>query len=337
MLITGLRKEIKLRKILLVLLILLLPLVLQCSQSEPTNIPDRLQLVEEIKTFEKELGFNETENFRTYSPDIESYDYFFYTPETTLPYSLNDPLLLCSKGSPESYNDYLEGYDVFFYRIQAIAEVKTPITTSLIQAPLPRLIHIILHEDWHEQMDSTTGIEEPCAEVVSYVAAMLFAEGKYGRDSDVYKTLKGEVNNKLRAAEVYQRYYDELSELYMLLSLGVITKTEGLSQKTILLESLGEDLKDIWGKKPEQLNNAYIAFQMTYFRHFPLMYQVFSTTDSNLRKTMAIFQSVPRQGAKFEDVDEVKSIETEVTDFLQGTLQKAMGASASIFQILTRS
>ena len=52
---------------------------------------------------------------------------------------------------------------------------------------------------------------------------------------------------------------------------------------------------------------------------------------------MAIFQSVPRQGAKFEDVDEVKSIETEVTDFLQGTLQKAMGASASIFQILTRS
>ena len=97
----------------------------------------KLQLIEEIKAFEKELGFNETDNFKTYSPQIEAYDYFFYTHETTLPYSLDDPLLLCSKGSPESYN--LEGYDVFFYSIQAIAGVETAVTKSLIQAPLPRL------------------------------------------------------------------------------------------------------------------------------------------------------------------------------------------------------
>ena len=314
-----------LRKALLALFVVLLIIITGCTVPRPdSELTDeqtyKLQLIEEIKAFEKELGFNETDNFKTYSDEIEGYDYFFYTPYTVLPYSLDDPLLQCSKGRPENFD--LEGYDVFFYSIQAIAEAKTPVTKSLLRAPLPRFIHIIFHEDWHEQMDSTSGIEEPCAEVVSYVAAMLFTEEEFGKDSAVYKTLNDKFCNKLKESKLYQQYYDELSVLYSWFQSGKISESDTFSRKAELLESLGNDLEDIWGDKPRQLNNAFIAFQMTYFRHFPLMHQVFTATNFDLVKTMAVFRSVPNQGAEFENVEELKSIETEVSDYLYDTSQK---------------
>jgi hypothetical protein len=46
------------------------------------------------------------------------------------------------------------------------------------------------------------------------------------------------------------------------------------------------------------------------------MYQTFSATDFDLRKTMAIFRSIPNQGVKFGSVEELKRIEAEVTDYL---------------------
>ncbi len=290
-----------------------------CSLSSPqTELSDelqqRMQLVEEIKAFEQELDLKETDNFKTYSDELESYDYFFYTPQLTIPYSLDDPLLLCSKGKPEDYN--MEGYDVFFYSIQAIAGVETPVSSSLMQAPLSRFIHVVFHEDWHEQIDSSKGIEEPSAEIISYNAALLFTEKKFGRDSVIYRTLNEQYDSKLRLSLVYQQYYDKLSELYAQYHSGEITEESTLSRKAELIEAMGGELEEIWGTRPDQLNNAYIAFQMTYFRHFLLMHQLFVSTGYDLSKTISIFLSIPNQGTCFETVEELKDIESEVTTYL---------------------
>ena len=332
MLITELKKGVRLRKALLILCITLLILVPGCTVLRPhSELTDtqtyRLQLVQEIKAFEKELGFEETDNFKFYSDELEAYHYYFYTPKTVLPYSLDDPALQYDIGKRESALIDLESYDVFFYSIEALAEIKTPITKSLLRAPLSRFIHIIFHEDWHEQMASTLGIEEPCAEVVSYPAAMLFTEEKFGQDSAVYQTLKEEFDNKLKESKVYQQYYEDLEFLYSRFHSGKISENETLSRKARLLEFMGNELKDIWGGKPLQLNNAFIAFQMTYFRYLPLMYQVYSATNFDLLKTMAIFRSAPNQGAEFENVEELKSIETEVIDYLRNTLPGVGAAS----------
>ena len=285
---------------------------------QPTDKPAyRLSLITEIKAFEARLGFDETENFRVYSDEIEAYDYYFYTSRTELPYSLDDPLLQHATGRPGDATIDLEEYDVFYYSMEAVAGVKTPVTKSLLQAPLSRFIHVILHEDWHEQMDSPLGIEEPCGEVVSYAAAMLFTEEKFGQDSAVYQTLKEEFSNKLEESELYHRYYEELKILYSQLDSGRITESAALSEKARMLEVMANDIKGIWGASPRQLNNAFIAFQMTYYRHFPLMYGVYSATDFNLAETMAIFRSVPDQGVKFGNVEELKNIERQVTDYLQ--------------------
>ena len=309
------------RRALLLLLIVLLITIPGCKLSSPhSELSDeqryKLDLIEEIKDFEKKLGFDETENFNIYSGETEAYDYSFFTPITELPYSLDDPLLQCATGKPESVPIDLEKYDVFFYSIQAIAGVETPVTKSLLQAPLPRFIHVIIHEDWHEQMDSPLGIEEPCAEVVSYTAAILFAEEKFGQNSEVYRTLQERFGKKLEESELYQQYYDELDLLYSSFHSGAISEADTLAQKARLLKSMAEELKGMWGAAPRQLNNAFIAFQMTYFRHFPLIQQVYSATNYDLAETMAIFRSVPAQEVAFDNVAELKSIEKEVTDYL---------------------
>ncbi len=308
-----------LKKAFLVLLSVLLISTTGCNLSRPQTelsdeLQERMQLVEEIKAFQQDLGLKETDNFQTYSDELESYDYFFYTPCLTLPYSLDDPLLLCSKGKPENYN--LEGYDVFFYSIQAIAGVETPVTSSLMQAPLSRFIHVVFHEDWHEQIDSSKGIEEPSAEIISYNAALLFTEKKFGRDSAVYRTLNEQYDSKLRLSLVYQQYYNKLSELYAQYYSGEITEESTLSRKAKLIEGMGDELEEIWGVRPAQLNNAYIAFQMTYFRHFLLMHQVFVSTGYDLSDTISIFQSIPNQGTSFETVEELKGVESAVTTYL---------------------
>ncbi len=309
------------RRVLLLLLIVLLIAIPGCKLSNPHSELSneqqyKLELITEIKAFQKKIGFDETENFKTYSDETTAYDYSFFTSITTLPYSLDDPLLQAATGKPESIPIDLEKYDVFFYSIQALAGIETPVTKSLLQAPLPRFIHVIFHEDWHEQIDSPLGIEEPSAEVVSYTAAMLFAKEKLGQNSEVYRTLQKRFSKKLEESEIYQQYYDELNILYSSFHSGAISEADTLAQKARLLKEMASELRSLWGAAPRQLNNAFIAFQMTYFRHFPLIQQVYSATNYDLAETMAILRSVPAQEVAFDTVAKVKSIEKEVTDYL---------------------
>ena len=282
----------------------------------------RLELVEKIKAFEKTLDFKETENFRYYSDKTEAFDYHYFTPRTALPYSFEDPLLQWGIGSSENVSIDREKYDVFFYSVEAVAGVRTPVTRSLLQAPLSRFIHVILHEDWHEQVDLPNGIEEPAAEVVGYSAALLFAGKEFGRDSAVYRTLEAEYKNKLKESTVYNRYHNLLDALYLSFQSGEVPEAQTLSSKAGLLASLGDDLEQVWGGRPDQMNNAYLAFQITYSRHFPLMHEIYLATGSDLAKTIEIFLSMPHKGVKFRDVKELKGLEGDITGYLERVLRQ---------------
>ena len=195
------------RKIIPLLIILILvsaAAVPSCQPGISIGQEQKLQLIEEIKEFERELGFVETENFRTYSPETEAYHYLFYTSSTQLPHSLDDPALIAAIGTRDSVSLDYQKYDAFFYSIPSVAGEGTPVTESLMQAPLDRFIQIIFHEDWHEQVDLPLGLEEPSAEIIGYTAAMLFTRKKFGQDSQVYGTLEKQLDNKLRESEVYR-------------------------------------------------------------------------------------------------------------------------------------
>jgi len=290
--------------------------VLSCQPEVPVAEEQRLQLIDEIKAFERELGFIETDNFRTYRPEIGAYDYLFYTSSTQLPYSLDDPALIAAGGTRDSVYLDFQKYDAFFYSIPSIAGEGTPVTESLMQAPLHRFIHIIFHEDWQEQIDLPHGLEEPSAETISYAAAMLFTRDRFGQDSPVYQTLQKHLDNKLRESEVYREYYTRLGTLYVQYQEGKLSELDALIRKARLLEAMGNELHRIWGGRPGQLNNAFIAFQMTYLRHLPLMHEVFAATDFDLTRTIKIFLSMPEQETGFDTLEQVKGIEASVVAYL---------------------
>ena len=314
-------KTLLLLPVLLILFSLVIP---SCKPGVGLSDKQKLELVNDIKAFEQKLEFNDTGNFLTYSGEIKAYDYYFFTSSTELPYSLDDPTLQTGIGARKSVTIDPEKHDAYFYSIPAIAGVETPVTKSLLNEPLYRFIHVIFHEDWHEQINLPLGLEEPCSEVVGYTAAILFTEEKFGADSEVHKTLKKHFNNKLRESEIYQDYYEKLNALYTRFHAGEIADTEIFINKARLLESMGKELRGVWaGGKPGQLNNAFIAFQMTYLRHLPIMHEVLSATDFDLIKTIEVFRSMPGQGSSFDNLDEVKAIEKQVTDYLYDNLPES--------------
>ncbi len=298
------------------LLMLFAAVVSSCQPETPVDEGQRRQLIAEIKAFEKELGFAETENFKTYSPETEAYHYLFYTPSMQLPYSLDDPMLISAIGTRDSVYLDFKKYDAYFYSIPSVAGEGTPVTESLLQAPLYRFIQIIFHEDWHEQIDLPHGLEEPSAEIIGYAAATLFARDRFGQDSEVYQTLVKHFDNKLRESEVYIAYYAKLEALYAQYHEGKLSELDALIRKSRLLEAMGNELHRIWGGKPDQLNNAFIAFQMTYLRHLPLMHEVFQAADFDLGRTIPIFLAMPEQKTESDTLEQVKGIEARVVDYL---------------------
>ncbi len=128
------------------------------------------------------------------------------------------------------------------------------------------------------------------------------------------------MSNKLRESEVYREYYDKLTALYAQYHEGKLSELDTLIMKAQLLEAMGSELHGIWGGKPDQLNNAFIAFQMTYLRHLSLMHEVLKANDFDLAETIRIFLSMPEQGTDFDSLEQVKGIEASVVDYLSRNL-----------------
>jgi len=309
-------------KLLLIVLSWLFALAVVVSACKPaaTSLSEneRLELVKEIKAFQKKLGFDPTENFASYSDKKEAYDYYFYAPVADLPYSLDDPALKYGEGTAQTSSLDTRKYDVFYYSIPALADISTPITKSLLESPLHRFIFIVFHEDWHEQIKSPLGIEEASGELMGYVSSLLFTEERFGRDSEVYATLDRELTNKLKESRVFQSYYEKLAALYAEHRSGKVTEAETLSRKSQLIRSLDDDIYGVWGKRRDQLNNAFIAFQMTYYRHLNLMHDVFSASNSDIMVTIEVLRGIPEQGGSFDnDIERVKGIEGRVAEYLR--------------------
>ena len=95
-----------------------------------------------------------------------------------------------------------------------------------------------------------------------------------------------------------------------------ISEVETLGRKLQLINSLNDDIYEIWGKRRDQLNNAFIGFQMTYFRHLNLMHDVYAS-NSDLLETIKVLRGIPEQGGSFDnDIERVKNIEARVTEYL---------------------
>ncbi len=310
-------------------ILLLVFISLSCAarksiSSSPSSFP-RQEIITEIKALEERLGFAEAGSFAKSTSKIEAYHRCYYTGKLNLPGSYEG--LRLADGEEDGCRVDEDKYDVFFYRAEAVAASRAPVTSSLAAASLERLMVVVPHEDFHlrkEVQKLPEPIAEAAATLVGFLTAAELAETKFGPQSEIFKNLSREPELFLRKAKIVGPYHARLSELYRSVRSGDRTKEHALARKKTLFAALEEECKAIIPKPksfnpcPGANNNAGLAFDMTYVRHCPLLYDLFLAQGRDLKATIDV---VKGSGGPSEE---------EVVDQLQRVIeQKRKGKGGS--------
>jgi Putative aminopeptidase len=247
-----------------------------------------VEAIGELKSFEEVLGGQQTQNFLQYSPRATADDRCYVTGKLQLPEFYSGLRLIredesrCTARATE--------YDVFFYPVQAVASGEETITVSLAEAPLERMLAVVPHEDFHNQaeaMKAPTEVAESAATLVGLLTASAFAREKYGDTSAAFTRLDRDADLFLQKSLIVNLYYDKLSDVYKSFRSGLLTEAQTLNQKAELFAALQSSCSAIspdpvsFNKCPAAMNNAGLAFDRTYTRNFPIMFDLYTLVGRN--------------------------------------------------------
>jgi hypothetical protein len=248
----------------------------------PASTPFANQhIVEEMKDFQKALGFEDTKNFARIAERPTAIYRCYFTGKLELPDSYQQ--LRFAQGDVSGCAIDEQKYDVFFYPAEAIASGSMPVTPALAEASLARLLVVVPHEDFHNQRElrkAPPEVAEAAATLVGFVTASEFAKEKYGPRSPLSQRLEGEARVFLKKARIVNLYYDNLSALYRSFRERNVTRTQALAEKQRLFAELQQQCAAVvpepvsFNKCPAAMNNAGLAFDRTYTREYPRVFEV---------------------------------------------------------------
>jgi hypothetical protein len=260
----------------------------QPIRSNPQSGPSAV--IPAVQDFTKDWGFRKTKNFRNAVPRGQAYFLCYSAGVLQLPDSYDG--LRMERATESGCAVHNSKRDLFFYPVEAIAgHAKT--TSSLLKATEERRVVIVAHEDFHSV---TAGVPAPIAEaataLVGFLTAAEFAKAQFGEESDLYRNLSGEAELFLRKSSMIRAYHARLQHLYAPGRNAKIATTATLAQKKQVFEELGTRCKEMlpephsFNRCPPVLNNAGLAFDMTYADYYPVMYQMYVSHDRNLKQTI---------------------------------------------------
>jgi hypothetical protein len=254
----------------------------------------RSELIAEIKDFQKTLGFEEEGNFQKYSEDQRALYRCYYTGKLDLPGSYEQ--LKLAEGSAAGCALDEEKYDVFFYEMEAAASGNAPVTEALAEAPIERLLVVVPHEDFHNQKETERAapeIAEAASTLIGFLAASEFAKGKYGAVSEAFARLDREPDLFLEKARIVNAYFEQVSGVYRAFWARQIGRKEALQRKEELFSELERECAAItpdpvsFNPCPGAGNNAGLAFERTYSRYYPMLYELSASHGRDAGKTVA--------------------------------------------------
>ncbi len=257
-----------------------------------TPNPGASDLIGAIQRLEKKLGFHHTRSFRKRSDKIGAFYRCYYTGKLELPESYEG--LHLQEGSKDGCTVDDQKYDVFFYPIEAVASGKSPITASLEKDSVERTLFVVPHEDFHQSKElrrAPASFSEAAATLIGFLAASEVAREKFGVDSDAYRKLTADPEIFLRKAEIVNRTHAQVSGLYAQVRAGKVPEPSALALKAKLFQQAQRECKAIepdpssFNKCLAANNNAGLAFDVTYTRYYPMMYQIYAA-HHDLRATI---------------------------------------------------
>lgn len=257
----------------------------------------RAQMISDLQEFTRSLGFQETGNFRQHKPEMKAHYRCYYTGKLTLPDSYEG--LRLAAGSEAGCSLDEAKYDVFFYRIEAVASGEAPVTESMNCVSDERAAVVVAHEDFHEAvLGLPPRVGEAASTLLGFLSAAEFAKARFGESSEMYRNLRQEAELFRRKAELICSYHEKLSRVYAEGGRSPAGKAAALARKKELFDALERDCLAIepephsFNRCPAVFNNAGLAFDMTYARYYPLLYDVYLAHASDLRALIATLKKV---------------------------------------------
>ena len=165
------------------------------------------------------------------------------------------------------------------------------------------------HEDFHankelRKLPATWG--EASATLIGFLTAGEVARQKFGENSEVYQNLQREPELFARKAEIVNRYHAQLRQLYAAARAGQISERDALEQKQQAFEELHQECMAI-SPEPKSFNrclaannNAGLAFDETYTKYYPLMYQLYLAQGRALKPTVEALEKALKVSTEAE-------------------------------------
>jgi hypothetical protein len=206
---------------------------------------------------------------------------------------------------------------VFFYPLEAAGSGKTPLSAGLAQESTERLLVVVPHEDFHankELRKLPAAWGEAASTLVGFLTAAEVARQQFGKNSEVYQNLQREPELFARKAEIVNRYHAQLSQLYAAAQSGQISQNEALAQKQQAFDELHQQCKAI-SPEPKSFNrclgannNAGLAFDETYTKYYPLIYQVYVAQGRALKPTIEALDKALNASTESEAVHNLRRL-----------------------------
>ena len=291
-----------------------------------------VNLLSDLKAFEREIGFEATRNFLRTDTRRQSFPFCGRVSRLYLPYSYQDPAIRWFDDKECGGRE--ENVDVFTGESEAVGESGTPVTRSMLEAPLERIMYVVFHEDCHDQFAFPHGFEESVCNVVAYGAMLGFSREHYGQRSPEFEAVERYVEEGARHARLTVTFYDELAALYGRHDRSELSTAALLKARAQTFVKAARALD--WDA--DEVNNVFLANAMTYSRHYDFAADVLHALGDDLGRAIAFFRHVdsvkptPAQvmlAGKLESessIEFVRAYEAVVVE----TTRKALGEVAPI-------
>jgi len=272
-------------------------LIASCSQIHefifPTpSVPGEWQaLLDEVRAFERRIGFRETANFKDVFAERGGFTMCGHVPRMVLPYSYQDPAINWTNSENEKdCREAAADNDVFFANLEAVGEIGTSVTSMMLEGKLDRFLYLVIHEDCHDQFDLPYGVEEALCELITYKAMAAFSIEKYGAKAREDRAVRRYADAQSRITRETINVYRQAEQLYARHERKELS-SEALLRERARLYSRAERALE-W--KRGGLNNVGIASNMTYSRHYPFLEGVHDALGGDLARTVEFFGRVDR-------------------------------------------
>lgn len=257
--------------------------------SAPRSEAEWTALVSELRAFEGRIGFAPTRNFLGYAPDTEAFPYCGHVSRLYLPYSYEDPAIQWrTAASEEECRAFADDADMSFSLSEALGERETPVTVSMLSAPLTRFVYLVIHEDCHEQFELPYGIEEALCNVLTYRAMAQWAGEKFAAKPLEREAILRFTREGSKDSHAARAHYDRLAALYARHDRAVIAPSVLLKERARIFRTAERELA--WPKG--SMNNVWLANTMTYARHHATMERVLDALGGDVVRTVAFFRAV---------------------------------------------